>query len=179
MSPKEYAAYLRKQAKELPERVVMPAFRRRAFKVLELAVQNTPVNTGRLRNGWHLTIGGPSGVDSSAVAFGPVSEEGGFGGGAASAAGVLQAGQRVINQVRFGETVWIQNNVPYARVIEDGLYKFDTPPGGSKATHVPKSRRNRVAGTKLVEGGFHVSAPRGMLADAHQQVQTLIQAGAL
>lgn len=163
MSPKQYAAYLRKQAQVIPERVVMPVFRRRAFKVLELAVQNSPVNFGALRNGWHITIGSPSRSEIAA---------------AKSASGVLQAGQRVINKVEFGQGIWIQNNVPYARVYEEGLFQPPNP-GPSKATHVPKSRRNRVAGTVLIRGGFHVSAPSGMLADAVQQVAELARTGAL
>lgn len=163
MSPKDYAAYLRKQAKEIPEAVVMPVFRRRAFKVLELTIQNTPVNFGALRNGWHLTIGSPSKEDRE---------------GGKTAAGVLAAGKRMIEKVRFGEGVWIQNNVPYARVYEDGLFQ-PPDPGPSKALHVPKSRRKRVAGKTLIEGGFHVSAPNGMLADAVQQVAELARSGAL
>ncbi len=163
MSPKEYASYLRKQAQVIPEAVVMPSFRRRAFKVLELAIQNTPVNFGNLRNGWHLTIGAPSKEDRA---------------GGKSAAGVLSAGKAVIEKLRFGQGLWIQNNVPYARVYEDGLFQ-PPDPGPSKATHVPKSRRKRVAGTILISGGFHVSAPNGMLADAVQQVAELARAGQL
>lgn len=163
MSPKEYAAYLRKQAQVIPEAVVMPAFRRRAFKVLELAIQNTPVNFGNLRNGWHLTIATPSKEDREA---------------GKTASGVLQAGKRVIDKAKFGEGIWIQNNVPYAYVYEDGLFEPKNP-GPSKATHVPKSRRKRVAGNTLISGGYHVSAPNGMLADAVQQVAELARAGQL
>lgn len=163
MSPKEYAAYLRKQAQVIPEAVVMPTFRRRAFKVLELAIQNTPVNFGNLRNGWHLTIGAPSKENREA---------------GKSPAGVLQSGKRVIDKVKFGEGIWIQNNVPYARVYEDGLFQ-PPDPGPSKALHVPKSRRKSVVGETLIEGGYSVSAPNGMLADAVQQVAELARAGQL
>jgi len=174
---KTFVADLRKRARDLPEALVMQSFRKFAFKVLEGAVQNTPVNTGRLRNGWHVTEGGPSGTESTAVAFGPVGPDGGFGSGA-TGGGVLGAGKRVIDSVEFGQTIWIQNNVPYARVIEDGLF-VPKNPGPSKATHVPKSRRNRVAGEILVQGGFHVSAPNGMLADAVQQAKGAWASGAL
>lgn len=157
---KAYAAFLRRQAVQIPERVFMPRFRRFAFKVLEVAVQNSPVNFGTLRNGWHVTIGSPSGVDPT------VGETNG--GGSRSVAGVLQAGKRVIDRCQFGQSIWIQNNVPHALVIEYGLY-IPKNPGPSKALHVPKTRRKRVEGTILVVGGFHVSAPQGMLADAVQQ----------
>lgn len=160
---KEFAAFLRKQGRELPARVYMPRFRRMVFKVLEVAVQNTPVNTGRLRNGWHITLGDPSGTEEA---------------GGKSANGVLSNGERKINKAKLGDRVWIQNNVPYARVWEDGLF-VPPDPGPSKATHVPKSRRARVAGQVLVRGGYHVSAPNGMLADAVQQVEQAMLAGAL
>lgn len=163
MNAKQYATWLRKQAQVIPERAAMPVFRRRAFKVLELAVGLTPVNTGALRNGWHLTIGTPSGENRES---------------GKSPAGVLRAGESVINKVRFGEGIWIQNNMPHARVYEDGLFQ-PPDPGPSKALHVPKSRRKRVAGTVLIRGGFHVNAPNGMLADAVQQVAELARVGAL
>lgn len=164
MSPKQYATYLRKQAEQIPEQVYLPRFRRMAFKVLELSIQSSPVNFGALRNGWHVTIDTASKQDTG--------KPGG------SAASVLSAGERVINSVRFGQGIVIQNNVPYARVYEDGL--FEPPdPGPSKATHVPKSRRKRVAGTILISGGFHVVAPNGMLADAVQETAELVRAGAL
>ena len=163
MSPKEYAAYLRKRAKEIPEAVVMPVFRRRTFKVFELAIQNSPVNLGHLRNGWHLTIGAPSGEDRE---------------GGKSKSGSLQAAKSLLAKVQFGQGIWIQNNVPYAYVYEYGLFE-PKDPGPSKATHVPKSRRKRVAGTTLIEGGYSRSAPNGMLADAVQQTAELVRLGQL
>ena len=164
MSPKEYANFLRKRARQLPEAVIMPVFRRRAFKVLEVAIQNTPVNFGALRNGWHVTIGTPSRQDTGTPGT--------------SATRALRAAESVLARVRLGEGVWIQNNVPYALVYERGLF---TPPdpGPSRATHVPKSRRKRVAGTVLIRGGYHVVAPQGMLADAVQQVNEAVRAGVL
>lgn len=157
----EFARYLRKLARELPEEVFLPAFRRVAFKILEGAVQNSPVNFGQLRNGWHVTVGSRSGADVQA-------------GG--SVAAVLEAGSAMINSAEFGSTVWIQNNVPYARVWEEGLF-VPPDPGPSKATHVPKSRRARVAGTVLVKGGYNVAAPQGMLGDAIQTVIAEFDAG--
>lgn len=160
---KDYAAFLRKQARELPAAVYMPRFRRVAFRVVEIAAQLSPVNFGTLRNGWHVTIGSPSGTEVEA---------------GKSLAGVLAAAQSVINRTEFGQAIWIQNNTPYARVYEDGLF-VPPDPGPSKATHVPKSRRKRVEGTVLIRGGYHVSAPNGMLRDAVQQVAEELAAGVL
>lgn len=160
---RSYAAQLRRLAREYPARVYMPRFRKIAFKVLELAVQNTPVNEGRLRNGWHVTEGAPARTEVEA---------------GKGARGVLTAGQKVINSVGFGSGIWIQNNVPYAPIYEYGLF-VPKDPGPSKATHVPKSRRDRVRGTILIQGGYSVSAPEGMLGDAVQQVEAAVGAGQL
>jgi hypothetical protein len=158
---RDFARWMREQAEQMPQRVYMPRFRAIAFKVLEVAAGNTPVNTGRLRNGWHVTVGAPSGQDKASG--GDLDE-------------VLRAAESEINNVEFGGSVWIQNNVPYARVYEDGLFKYPNP-GPSKATHVPKSRRHLVFGEVLIRNGYSVSAPNGMLADAVQQVEAELSAG--
>lgn len=168
MTPREYARWLRKQGADLPAAVAMPVFRRRAFRILQLAVQNSPVNFGTLRRGWHLTIGAASKQDIEA---------------GKSDAGVLQKAQQLLAKVQLGEGVWIQNNVPYAGVYERGL--FDPPnPGATDWGHITNKRvrqhlRKTRPNTVLIEGGFHVRAPRGMLADAVQQVAELAKAGQL
>lgn len=160
---RQFQAFLSKVANEYPASVYMPRFRRIAFRILQLSVQNSPTNTGQLRNGWHVTIGSPSRSDVKSGDGAPA---------------VLAAGSAVINGVEFGQGLWLQNNVPHAPVIEFGLY--DPPdPGPTKAKHVPKSRRARLAGEVLVKGGFHVSAPNGMLGDAVAQVTAEIGGGQL
>jgi hypothetical protein len=160
---RDYAKHLRKQGREIPAAVAMPVFRRRVFRVLQVAVQNSPVNFGTLRRGWHLTIDAPSGQQVEA---------------GKSDAGVLQAAERVLAKLKFGEGVWIQNNEPHAAVYEFGGF-IPPNPGPSKATHVPKSRRDRVAGRVLIQGGFHVVAPNGMLRDAVDQAAAAARAGTL
>jgi len=164
---RDYAKRLREAVKELPDRVFMPRFRKFAFKVLEGAINLSPVNFGQLRAGWHVTIDGPSGADNTE---GRQSYPG--------SGQVMQAGLTLINRADFGQRIYLQNNVPHAPIIEFGLFS-PRDPGPSKATHVPKTRRKRVAGTVLVRGGYHVSAPRGMLGDSLQVAMQEFQSGAI
>lgn len=152
---KAFAAHLRKNVRHAPRQAFVRRFREFGFKVLEGSINNSPVNEGQLRGGWHLTIGAPSHVDAQS---------------GSSSGAVMAAGESVLNQLQVGDVLWIQNNVPHGPVIEFGLY-VPKDPGPSKATHVQKSRRHTVAGIVLVRGGFHVSAPHGMLADAVQQAK--------
>jgi len=149
LPPREYAKQLRKEARELPRRIFDPWFREIAFKILELATAATPVDTGRARNGWHVTIGSRSGADQQ---------------GGKSIEGVLQKGKRAIDKATLGDVIWIQNNVPYIRVLEFGLF-VPPDPGPSK------DRRKGRFGRILVRGGYSVQAPTGMLGDAVQAVR--------
>lgn len=150
-----FAEHLRRNVRSAPREAFERRFREFGFKVLEGAINNSPVNEGRLRGGWHLTIGAPAGAEIQS---------------GSSPSAVIAAGEAVLNKLNLGDTLWIQNNVPYATVWEYGLF-VPKDPGPSKATHVPKSRRRTVEGLVLVRGGFHVSAPHGMLADAVQQAR--------
>lgn len=159
----DYSEYLRRQVEAMRAEYMRRAgvF---AAKVLEVAINNSPVDTGRLRQGWHLTVGAPSSAES---------------GGDKSA---LNEAQGAAAKATLGDVFWIQNNVPYAHVIEFGLY-VPKDPGPTKWGHI-RNRRVRDHLRKgdpvtLVRGGFHVSAPEGMLADAVQQVVSAAESGVL
>lgn len=152
----EFALKLRGLMGELTERELMPRLRTFAFKVLEGAVNLSPVNTGQLRAGWHVSVGVGSDIDSGTS---------------------LLVGKEQIDGAEFGESIFIQNNVPHAAVIEFGLFQ-PPDPGPSEASHVPRTARPAVAGQTLVRGGFHVSAPRGMLADSVQTAVDAFKSGA-
>jgi hypothetical protein len=143
---RSFALNLRKMAKAAPQEAAKDYVTRFVLDLLSSVVRLSPVNTGRLRNSWQVTLGSPSAGETN---YGSVE-------------GVKSAAAVAVKGFQLGEQVWIQNGVPYAYVIEKGLY--DPPdPGPSKGLHVPKSRRSTVAGQILVRGGFHVSAPEGML----------------
>ena len=158
-----YADQLRRLSISLPERVFLPHFRRIAFRIFELAVQNSPVDTGELRGAWTISIGTPASGQQD---------------NGRDPQSVLESARAVVRDAQLGDTIWITNHAPHAPVYEFGLF-IPPNPGPSKATHLPKGRRARLAGTVLIENGFHVSAPEGMLGDAVQQVQDEIRAGTL
>ena len=152
---RDFAEHLRRNVRSAPRQEFVRRFREFGFKVLEGSINNSPVNEGQLRGGWHLTIGTPAGGEVP---------------NGSSAGAVLAAGQSVLNKLDSGDTLRRQNTLRPGPVWEYGLF-VPKDPGPSKATHVPKSRRKTVEGVVLVRGGFHVSAPNGMLADAVQQAR--------
>lgn len=111
-----------------------------ALEVLKGTVLKTPVDTGRLRGAWQVGInvepaGNPDGVDP---AGGPT----------------IARGQAALAQVDDRtDAIWITNNLPYAEVVELGLYPGDGP--------------------KTV-GGFSRQAPQGMLRVTLEEVQASI-----
>ena len=90
-------------------------------------IERTPVDTGRARANWHPNIGSE-----------PVSAEG--------AGDAVAAVAAMLPQLKVGDTAWISNNLPYAPVLEYGLYP-----------NPPKS------GTGKTVDGFSTQAPAGMV----------------
>lgn len=86
-------------------------------------VLSTPVDTGRARSNWQVSIGTP--VETTREAFAP-GELGSTAGPNAQAA--IAEGQQVINQRRSGETIFITNNLPYIQRLNDG-YSAQAPAG--------------------------------------------------
>lgn len=114
-------------------------------------IELTPVNIGEARAGWHISMDRTTGEDVQGQ-------------------DVLSALGTEIDAAGIEAPLYLQNYVEHMVVIDQGLYEHDTPPGGSKAYHVPKSSRDTVRGRTLVVGGFHVSAPRGVAGVAADQV---------
>jgi len=75
-----------------------------AVTVLRGVIFRSPVDTGRFRNNWQLTLGRP--------ARGEVNAGGYFQAAASGTARALQA--------KPGQDIWITNNVPYAEALEEG-----------------------------------------------------------
>jgi len=113
---------------KLQKRIVLEAFRR--------IVKRTPVDTGRTRGNWQITIG----VVPTAEAAGTK---------LATAIGALTG-------LGPYQVVYITNNVPHIEVLEYGLFE-PRDPGPSKDPR--KGRKGR----ELVRAGFSVQAPQGMV----------------
>lgn len=75
-------------------------------------VQRAPVATGRLKANFQVGIGAPNAATGEAPGSDPVSR-----------------GQPAIAAWKPGQTIWLTNSLPYARVAEFGLY--GKPPGSA------------------------------------------------
>lgn len=115
-------------------------------------VRRTPVETGHLLQNWRISVGTPSRG---------ILEGGDKTGDATIAAGFAALRQLPTSFAIYSATIFIQNHVPYASVIERGGF-VPTNPG-------PSTQRGHK-GEILVRGGFSVKAPQGMLGVSLQEV---------
>ncbi len=78
-----------------------------ALNLLNRIVQKTPVDTGRARGNWQLSLRTPAeGEVANAEEQTPAS--------------VVIEGENEIANVAPGETIWISNNLPYIGRLEEG-----------------------------------------------------------
>ena len=80
------------------------AFNAIALHILRGVINSSPVDTGRFRNNWQLSIGRRSTIESNAGS-----------GHAAYARGAANVRWR-----KAGQDAWITDNVPYAKALEHG-----------------------------------------------------------
>ncbi|MDP1948716.1 MAG: hypothetical protein Q8L77_14585 [Nitrospirota bacterium] len=114
-----------------------------AFDLFTRIVQKTPVDTGRARASWNISIGEP--VFTVAPDNQPAITEADI---SAKASRALAAGRKLT------EPVWITNNLPYIIVLEHGGYPIN-----------PKKKTGKT------KGGFSVQAPHGMVALSIEEVK--------
>lgn len=121
-----------------------------AFEILRRVVKRTPVDTGRARGGWQVTLNSPS--DKKSDTTDPS-------GGAA-----IEAGNSVIAGSQPFQVIWMSNNVDYIRILEEGAFVPPNPgpskTGGSASAAGRKARKGKT----LVQNGYSVQAPEGMVA---------------
>lgn len=98
--------------------IVKAAGRAIAYTVID----NTPVDTGEARSNWLLSLGQPMrGTIAPYQPYPKGSKGGGSGiGESANAAGAKARANQVINARQPGQTLFIQNNVPYIGELNDG-----------------------------------------------------------
>jgi hypothetical protein len=112
--------------------------RKVALELFRRVIYKTPVDTGRARANWQVTIGTP--------AAGTIEIDDTNGGATMSKATAASAG------FRAGDTIYLTNNLPYIRKLEEGGY-----PDGPKTV-----------------GGFSTQAPAGMVALTVQEFAQVV-----
>lgn len=95
-------------------------------------IQDTPVDTGRLKNNWYASNRGLGRQSTKATD--------------ASGTNSLKRVVAALQKLKAGQTFYLYNNLPYARVVEYGLY--------------PNPPKNPTGKTV---NGFSKQAPSGML----------------
>tara|TARA_R110002153_G_scaffold112409_3_gene254463 strand:- start:566 stop:1003 length:438 start_codon:yes stop_codon:yes gene_type:complete len=112
--------------------------RKVALELFKRVIYKTPVDTGRARANWQVTIG--------AQASGTIAIDDTNGGATMSKATAASAG------FKAGDTIYLTNNLPYIRKLEEGGY-----PDGPKTV-----------------GGFSRQAPAGMVALTVQEFAQVV-----
>ena len=121
-----------------------------AFDLLRGVVKRTPVDTGRARGNWQLSIGQPA--------------EGETGEKLKKTNQTNPAQQAKLKGLPPYQIVWLTNNVPYIEVLEFGGF-IPKNPGPSKD---PREKRK---GKTWVKDGFSVQAPKGMARVALAEIE--------
>lgn len=86
--------------------------REAALRVLTQVVISTPVDTGRARGNWQVSVGSP--ISAEIKRLDKVGNS------------TIAAGNTTIGTARSGDTIWIANNVPYIGRLNDG-YSSQAP----------------------------------------------------
>lgn len=113
-----------------------------AMLVMEECVTRSPVDTGRFRGNWIASINKET--DRERDVLGNTSP-------IPLARAVIK---RAMKSGKNVDEIWIQNNLPYAGVIDDGLYP--NPP--KKGSYLGKGKGYAI----LSSGGFSKQAPQGI-----------------
>lgn len=113
------AARIRDFMRRGSEQAVSMVTRKLALGALSGVVMRTPVDTGRARGNWMVSIGAARGGESTAA------DKGG--------AATIANGSAVIGQQRAFQQIVIENNLPYITRLNDGHSK-QAPAGYVEST---------------------------------------------
>jgi hypothetical protein len=105
---KEFNREVEDFVKTLPQKHIVPFQKKLVLEALKRVVLKTPVDTGRARGNWQVTIGSPA--------------EGQLEGTGSSDA-VIARGLAVLANLQPYQIVWISNNVDYIEFLEHGSSK--------------------------------------------------------
>jgi hypothetical protein len=100
----DFNAKVRNFARKVVPEQTLTFYTRLGLEVLRNVVFLTPVDTGRARGNWQLTIGSPA-----------IGQRDDF-----KSRDVVSEGAAVLGNMKGLEVVWISNNVPYIGLLERG-----------------------------------------------------------
>lgn len=106
---KTFNRQLRSFSRTLTEEQAILFFKKLGIDLLRLIVQRTPVDTGRARGNWQVTINVPA-----------VGETGKFDTSSSLEGGGSSEDLSALAQLRLGDVIFITNNVPYIVRLEEG-----------------------------------------------------------
>lgn len=139
-------------------------FRRVAIDACSRVIMKTPVDTGRARANWVISIDTPASGGGTADGSGETKS--------VTQNGVGQSGakDRAIADITAagalsGHVLWLTNTVPYGRVLEYGTYPY--PP--ARGTWV-KGKGYEIRS----KGGYSKQAPAGMVRVTVLEVEAII-----
>lgn len=121
--------------------------------MFQRVVTRSPVDTGRFRANWNVSYGAPD------VTVTGNTDPGG--------AAKSQSVQSAVLGLPVGGTVYLCNTLPYAVVLEYGLYP-DPPKMGSR-------KRGEDGPAVHVQGGFSMQAPAGMVRVTAQEFKDAVE----
>jgi hypothetical protein len=150
---KEFEAGVIKVSKKLTQEDLLLFQQKIALLALQRIVDKTPVDSGRARGNWQVTVGEPATtVLDAKTKTGVRSKQKGT--------------TRILGVSKPFQIIWMANNLPYIEVLEDGGF---IPPDPGVTSDQRKGRKGRI----LVQGGYSVQAPQGMVAVTISELLTI------
>jgi hypothetical protein len=138
----DFAERMKKRASTM-ESGVSKLVRKVALTVQRDLVLATPVDTGRARSNWQVSVGGPSTGELEAYSPG----KGGSSAGP-NAQAAIAAGEATIAKRQPGQDIFIQNNLPYIGRLNEG-WSAQAPAGFVEASI--KHAEQVVRQTKVID----------------------------
>lgn len=159
---------LRKLAEVMPARAVTTVQKKIAIDVFAGCIKRTPVDTGRARGGWQITIDAPTPRKSTQPEEGKVGDAG----GRTFDAGLLELGKLAPFKI-----VFITNPVEYVMVLDLGGFVPTDPKDSAVSNYLRargRSKREKARalaelgdeGAPRVKGGYSIQAPLGITSGA-------------
>lgn len=112
-----------------------------AFALFAKILYRTPVDSGRARQNWIVTL------NAGSLAYNPDAAKGGT---------VLADGRKMIYNAKGDDTIIIQNNLPYIEKLEYGGYGPNSP-SGKTVNGFSKQAPRGMVGVTMLEAGAVIS----------------------